>query len=156
MCEIAKTSSDNGRWLIVPKDPPLAVRRRYRSGTLVLETEFETETGRAAIVDFMVPADGANLVRIVVGRSGRAWVEALKAFNAPVADFISLGLTHQQVLALADPVLISSASLISSAMPSMLSSVGRLAPDAALHFLAVPKRYRGDASRKAARTKGYV
>jgi len=64
-------TADNGRWLIVPKDPPLAVRRQYRFGTLVLETEFETETGRAAIVDFMVPADGANLVRIVVGRSGR-------------------------------------------------------------------------------------
>ena len=40
-------TADNGRWLIAPKDPPLAVRRRYRSGTLVLETEFETETGRA-------------------------------------------------------------------------------------------------------------
>ena len=64
-------SADNGRWLIAPKDPPLAVRRRYRSGTLVLETELETETGRAAIVDFMPPADGADLVRIVVGRSGR-------------------------------------------------------------------------------------
>jgi GH15 family glucan-1,4-alpha-glucosidase len=64
-------TADNGRWLIAPKDPPLAVRRRYGSGTLVLETEFETETGRAAIVDFMPPADGANLVRIVVGRSGR-------------------------------------------------------------------------------------
>jgi len=64
-------TADNGRWLIAPKDPPLAVRRRYRSGTLVLETELETETGRAAIVDFMPPADGADLVRIVVGRSGR-------------------------------------------------------------------------------------
>ena len=64
-------TADNGRWLIAPKDPPLAVRRRYRSGTLVLETELETETGRAAVVDFMPPADGANLVRIVVGRSGR-------------------------------------------------------------------------------------
>jgi len=64
-------TADNGRWLIAPKDPPLAVRRRYRSGTLVLETELETETGRAAIVDFMPPADGAHLVRIVVGRSGR-------------------------------------------------------------------------------------
>jgi GH15 family glucan-1,4-alpha-glucosidase len=62
---------DNGRWLIAPKHPPLGVRRRYRPGTLVLETEFQTETGCAAIVDFMPPADGANLVRIVIGRSGR-------------------------------------------------------------------------------------
>jgi GH15 family glucan-1,4-alpha-glucosidase len=60
---------DNGRWLIAPKHPPLGVRRRYRPGTLVLETEFHTETGRAAIIDFM-PSDGADLVRIVTGRSG--------------------------------------------------------------------------------------
>jgi GH15 family glucan-1,4-alpha-glucosidase len=46
------------------------VERRYRPGALVLETDFQTETGRAAIVDFMPPADGANLVRIVIGRSG--------------------------------------------------------------------------------------
>ena len=62
----------NGRWLIAPKDPPSTTRRRYRPGTLVLETEFETATGSAAIVDFMPPADGADLVRIVEGRSGRA------------------------------------------------------------------------------------
>jgi GH15 family glucan-1,4-alpha-glucosidase len=60
---------DNGRWLIAPKHPPFGVRRRYRPGTLVLETEFETETGCAAIIDFMPPTDGADLVRIVIGRS---------------------------------------------------------------------------------------
>ena len=64
-------TADNGRWLIAPKHPPLGVRRRYRPGTLVLETEFQTETGSAAVVDFMPPADGADLVRIVMGRSGR-------------------------------------------------------------------------------------
>ena len=64
-------TSDNGRWLIAPKQPAARRERRYRPGTLVLETEFQTETGRAAIIDFMPPADGANLVRIVIGRSGR-------------------------------------------------------------------------------------
>ena len=62
---------ENGRWLIAPTLAPLAVKRRYRPGALVLETEFQTETGRAAILDFMPPADGADLVRIVMGRSGR-------------------------------------------------------------------------------------
>ena len=62
---------DNGRWLIAPMHPPLKVRRRYRPGTLILETEFETGTGTATIIDFMRPADGAELVRIVVGRTGR-------------------------------------------------------------------------------------
>jgi GH15 family glucan-1,4-alpha-glucosidase len=64
-------TADNGRWVIAPKDLPLTVRRNYRPGTLILETEFQTETGSAAVVDFMPPGDGAHLVRIVVGRSGR-------------------------------------------------------------------------------------
>jgi hypothetical protein len=64
-------NADNGRWLIAPKDPVLGAERRYRPGTLVLETEFQTATGSAAVIDFMPPADGAHLVRIVVGRSGR-------------------------------------------------------------------------------------
>ncbi len=64
-------TADNGRWLIAPKHPPRRVRRRYGPGTLVLETEFHTETGSAAIIDFMPPADGADLVRIVSGRSGQ-------------------------------------------------------------------------------------
>jgi GH15 family glucan-1,4-alpha-glucosidase len=63
--------AENGRWLIAPKQPPLRVRRRYRPGTLILETAFESETGTAVIIDFMPPADGADLVRIVTGRSGR-------------------------------------------------------------------------------------
>ena len=62
---------ENGRWLIAPALAPLGMKRRYRPGTLVLETEFKTESGRAVILDFMPPADGAELVRIVVGRSGR-------------------------------------------------------------------------------------
>jgi GH15 family glucan-1,4-alpha-glucosidase len=63
--------TENGHWLIAPKSQPFRVRRRYRPGTLVLETVFESETGTAAVVDFMPPADGADLVRIVSGRAGR-------------------------------------------------------------------------------------
>jgi len=64
-------TEENGRWLIAPARPPAHVLRRYRAGTLVLETEFETETGRAVLIDFMLPGDGAHLVRIVKGVSGR-------------------------------------------------------------------------------------
>ena len=63
---------ENGRWLIAPRCTPLDVKRRYRPGTLVLETEFQTEAGSAMVVDFMPPLDGdADLVRIVIGRSGQ-------------------------------------------------------------------------------------
>ena len=62
----------NGRWLLAPNSPPLEVTRRYLPGTLILETEFQVETGSAAIVDFMPPLDAAaDLVRIVIGRSGQ-------------------------------------------------------------------------------------
>jgi len=64
-------TAENGRWLIAPAQVPLAVARQYRPGTLILETEFQTETGNAAVIDFMPPGDGAEVVRIVVGRSGR-------------------------------------------------------------------------------------
>src|SRR5438034_6557243 len=45
-------TAENGRWLISPKHATLAAKRRYRPGTLVLETELLTDTGRATIVDF--------------------------------------------------------------------------------------------------------
>ena len=64
-------TAENGRWLIAPEHPVLGVSRRYRPGTLILETEFETETGRATVIDFMPPLDGTNLVRIVSGRAGQ-------------------------------------------------------------------------------------
>jgi GH15 family glucan-1,4-alpha-glucosidase len=66
-------TSDNGRWLLSPpEDEPLEVRRRYRPGTLILETEFRTNTGTATVIDFMPPADGvSDLVRIVCGLSGQ-------------------------------------------------------------------------------------
>ena len=64
-------TAENGRWLIAPVQPSISVSRRYRPGTLVLETEFETENGRATLIDFMPISDEPGLVRIVVGRSGR-------------------------------------------------------------------------------------
>lgn len=75
--------ADNGRWLIAPKESPLSVKRRYRPGTCILETEFQTESGVAAVIDFMPLADGAHLVRIVTGRSGRVTfqTELVARFN---------------------------------------------------------------------------
>lgn len=64
---------DNGRWLIAPHTDRYTVRRRYQGDTLVLETEFETDEGTVALIDFMPGADGddrMDLVRLVEGRSG--------------------------------------------------------------------------------------
>src|SRR6266404_2065563 len=63
---------EHGRWLIAPKDQNYRVSRRYRPGTLILETEFHTRSGSAVVTDFMQPANrGADLVRIITGISGQ-------------------------------------------------------------------------------------
>jgi GH15 family glucan-1,4-alpha-glucosidase len=63
----------HGRWQIVPAAGVRATTRRYRPGTLVLETAFETDTGAVRVVDFMPPRDDGppRLMRIVEGVRGR-------------------------------------------------------------------------------------
>src|SRR5688572_4866293 len=62
---------EHGRWQIAPGEPIRSVRRRYRPGTLILETEFETDSGAVTLIDFMPPrTDGPDLVRIVQGVRG--------------------------------------------------------------------------------------
>ncbi len=63
---------DNGHWTISPAEPIRAVRRRYREGTLILETEFETENGAVTLVDCMTPRNELpHLLRVVVGTKGQ-------------------------------------------------------------------------------------
>ncbi len=62
---------DNGRWLLAPQGEVRRTTRRYRDGTLVLETELETAEGVVALIDFMPPrTDCPDLVRVVEGRRG--------------------------------------------------------------------------------------
>ena len=62
---------EEGRWLIAPVGEVKAVRRRYRPGTLILETEFETADGVAVLIDFMPPRrEHPDVVRIVHGKRG--------------------------------------------------------------------------------------
>jgi GH15 family glucan-1,4-alpha-glucosidase len=61
---------ENGRWLIAPKGKA-KVRRRYRPGTLILETTFTTKTGKVTLVDFMPTEEPhSTVVRLVIGREG--------------------------------------------------------------------------------------
>ncbi len=62
----------HGRWLIAPDADVRHVRRCYREGTLILETEFEVAGGVVVVIDFMPVKDGkSNVVRIVEGRRGK-------------------------------------------------------------------------------------
>jgi GH15 family glucan-1,4-alpha-glucosidase len=63
----------HGRWLLAPAGEVRARSRRYRPGTLVLETDFETAEGAVRVIDFM-PRRGnrePQLIRIVQGLQGR-------------------------------------------------------------------------------------
>ena len=61
----------HGRWLVAPRSPARAIRRRYRGDSLVLETEIETDEGRVRVIDFMpVRTSVIDLVRIVEGIEG--------------------------------------------------------------------------------------
>ncbi len=63
---------DHGHWIIAPAPQVTACHRRYRPGTMVLETEFETASGRVALIDFMaMDAPDPTVVRIVEGRGGQ-------------------------------------------------------------------------------------
>ncbi|WP_442894410.1 glycoside hydrolase family 15 protein [Bradyrhizobium sp. AZCC 1708] len=61
---------DNGYWLVAPK-AFRSTARRYRPGSLILETEFTAEQGRVRVTDFMpYGAQHSAIVRIVEGVAG--------------------------------------------------------------------------------------
>ncbi len=63
---------NHGYWKMAPAGKITATSRRYRPGTLILETDFETEEGCVRVIDFMPPRDHAiDLVRVVRGIRGR-------------------------------------------------------------------------------------
>ena len=63
----------HGRWLVAPAGQVRAMSRRYRPGTLVLETDLETSEGAVRLIDFMPRrAQGPpRVMRIVEGLRGR-------------------------------------------------------------------------------------
>jgi GH15 family glucan-1,4-alpha-glucosidase len=64
-------TAEHGFWDVAPRDEVVAMRRRYRGPTLVLETEFEAPRGTARLVDCM-PLRGSHprVVRVVEGVRG--------------------------------------------------------------------------------------
>jgi GH15 family glucan-1,4-alpha-glucosidase len=79
----------HGRWLLGPTDRAHALSRRYRPGTLVLETDFETTDGVVRLIDFM-PQRGEQapqLVRIVEGLQGRV---AMRMMLCPRPDYAAI------------------------------------------------------------------
>ena len=69
-------SEDNGYWRLATTQWQ-SVERRYRPGTLILETTFTTFEGRVRVTDFMPPKPGEpRIVRIVEGLQGRVEMQS--------------------------------------------------------------------------------
>jgi len=61
----------HGRWLLAPTTKTKRIARRYRSNSLILETEMETDEGCVRLIDFMPFSDSRwDVVRMVEGVSG--------------------------------------------------------------------------------------
>jgi GH15 family glucan-1,4-alpha-glucosidase len=66
---------EHGRWLLAPKGEVSRVRRSYRAGTLILDTEFHTADGAVRVTDFMPLSEHRwDVVRMVEGLSGQVLV----------------------------------------------------------------------------------
>jgi GH15 family glucan-1,4-alpha-glucosidase len=62
---------EHGCWLIQPGAQIRRIDRRYRPGTMILETDFECDGGTVRLIDFMPSSEPAHaLVRIVQGLEG--------------------------------------------------------------------------------------
>jgi GH15 family glucan-1,4-alpha-glucosidase len=65
-------TAEHGRWLVRPAHAEVRVTRRYREGTVILETDFDTPEGGVTLIDFMpVRGSTSDLIRMVRGRHGR-------------------------------------------------------------------------------------
>ena len=62
---------EHGHWKIAPEGGIRRIERRYRDGSLVLETTFETEDGAVRLIDFMPQRQrNPDVVRIIEGIRG--------------------------------------------------------------------------------------
>jgi GH15 family glucan-1,4-alpha-glucosidase len=80
----------HGRWLLAPNGEVRTQTRRYRPGTLVLETDFETAEGLVRVIDFM-PRRGngpPRLMRVVEGLSGRVPMRLELALRPDYASIV--------------------------------------------------------------------
>jgi GH15 family glucan-1,4-alpha-glucosidase len=65
-------TADNGYWKIRPKDEITQIWRRYRPGTMIVETSFETGKGEVLLTDFMPPrGEHSDVIRVVRGVRGK-------------------------------------------------------------------------------------
>jgi GH15 family glucan-1,4-alpha-glucosidase len=96
---------EHGRWQIAPAGETRSVRRRYRDGTLILETEFETDEGAVRVIDCMpLAGNRRDLVRIVSGVHGRVRMQMELVIRFDYGSIVPwVRKAHGRLLATAGP-----------------------------------------------------
>jgi GH15 family glucan-1,4-alpha-glucosidase len=87
-CAALLGTDEHGCWKLAPLEPVRSVQRRYRQGTLILESEVRTDSGMVRIIEFMAPqTDTAEIFRIVQGVEGQV---QMRSHLAPRFDYGSI------------------------------------------------------------------
>ncbi len=83
---------DRGFWRIAPRDADARFTRHYRDPTPILETEIETTTGKARIIDFMpTKIRDSHVVRRVEGLAGEIALKSefcIRFGNGTIKPFV--------------------------------------------------------------------
>ncbi len=70
-------SEAHGCWQLAPQGVVVNTTRRYQRDTLIVETDFETESGSVRLIDFMPQRRAtSSVVRIVAGLTGRVAMQS--------------------------------------------------------------------------------
>jgi GH15 family glucan-1,4-alpha-glucosidase len=98
-------NEENGRWLLSPANKIQSIRRRYREGTLVLETDYETEDGAVTLIDCMPPrSKEPDIIRMVVGRRGQVRMRMQLIIRFDYGSIVPwVRRTHKGIRAIAGP-----------------------------------------------------
>jgi len=106
----------DGRWLIAPAHGVTGSRRRYRDGSLVLETEWTTTSGVVRVIDCMPPRGRhPDVVRLVEGVAGEVPMRSELLVRFDYGDIVPwVRRTPSGVVAVAGP----DAICFSSAVPT--------------------------------------
>ncbi|MGE5818172.1 MAG: glycoside hydrolase family 15 protein [Deltaproteobacteria bacterium] len=98
-------NEENGRWLLSPAKKIQSIRRRYREGTLVLETDYETEDGAVTLIDCMPPrSKEPDIIRMVVGRRGQVRMRMQLIIRFDYGSIVPwVRRTHKGIRAIAGP-----------------------------------------------------
>ena len=73
------------------------ITRRYRAGTLILETNFNTADGEVTLIDFMpLREQASHLVRLVVGSAARVAMRTELVIRFDYGQLVPMGEAHRE------------------------------------------------------------